>query len=113
MGELGSLWSAEEIKRRYGSFYDSSPKLRLDRRRVPEKLWPLLPYAEFWGISDDWAREKLVRQAPSDVRENLKATVAAFDAALTEWLAGPEADNPAPSDEYVAFSATVMAADYI
>jgi hypothetical protein len=35
------------------------------------------------------------------------------DDALDEWFAGPEADDPHPSDEYVAFSAMRMVADAI
>ncbi len=94
-------------------FYDCDPGLRPDRSKVPEKFWPLLPYAEFWGISDDLAREILVKEAPADVQLNLKAAVAAFDNAMDRWLAGPEADNTSFSDEYVAYSAMRMAADYI
>jgi hypothetical protein len=113
MSETSDILSAEQMKRRYGSFYDSSPKLHLDRRNIPGVLWPLLAYAEFWGIADDLTREILVEQAPADVQRNLKEVVAAFDSALDEWLAGPEADNPTPTDEYIAFSAMGMAADYL
>ena len=113
MSEATDILSVEQMKRWYGRFYDSNPKLHLDRSKVPEKFWPLLPYAEFWGVADDLTRELLVKQAPHDVRQNLKNVVAAFDSALNEWLAGPEADNPSPSDEYVAFCAMGMAADYV
>jgi len=102
------LWSADEIKKRYGSFYHASPRLDLDKHKVPEEYWPLLPYAEFWGLSDDSDREDLINQAPHDIRKNLKEVVAAFDVVLDEWLAGPEADNPKPTLEYVAFSAMRM-----
>jgi hypothetical protein len=113
MSETSDILSAEQMKRWYGSFYDSNPRLPLDRRKVPEKFWPLLAYAEFWGIADDLMRENLVKQAPSDVQLNLKEAVAAFDSAMDEWLAGPEADDPNPTDEYVAFSAMRMAAYYV
>jgi hypothetical protein len=113
MGETPDILSAEQMKRRYGSFYDNSPKSHLDPRKVPERYWPLLAYAEFWGIADDLTREILVEQAPADVQHNLREVVAAFDSALDEWLAGPEAHNPHPSDEYVAFSAMRMAAYYV
>lgn len=105
--------TAEEMKQRYGRFYDQSPMVRLDRGKVPERFWPLLPYAEFWGIADDWTREDLIEKASADVRQNLKAVVAAHDSALQEWLAGAEASSRTPSDEYVAFVAMIMAADYI
>ncbi len=73
----------------------------------------MLPYAEFWGIADDWTREDLVKSAPPGARENLKQVVAAFDNAMDEWLAGPEADASDPSDEYIAYSAMRMAAYYM
>jgi hypothetical protein len=91
MSENSGILSAEEIRRRYGRFYDQSPRLRLDRTKVPRQLWPLLPYAEFWGFADDWTRQDLVEQAPPEVQRNLKEVVSTFDDALDEWLAGPEA----------------------
>jgi hypothetical protein len=98
MPKTPKILSAEQMETWYGSFYERSPKLHLDRGNVPTQFWPLLPYAEFWGIADDWTREGLVKHAPVDVQQNLKQVVAAFDVALDEWLAGPEADNPNPSD---------------
>ncbi len=111
MSQTPSILSAEQMKRRYASFYDRSPKLDLDRKEVPEKFWPLVPYAEFWGIADDWQRERLVKDAPADVQFNLQEVVLAFDSALGDWLAGPAADDPPFSDEYIAFTAMRMAAD--
>lgn len=107
------ILSAEEMKQWYDHFYESSPKVRLNRANVPEQLWPLLPYAEFWGIADDWTREDLIEQAPADVQRNLKAVITSYNSDLEEWLAGPEASNRNPSDEYVAFAAMIMAADYV
>ncbi len=101
------------MKQRYGSFYDNSPRIHLDQDLVPERFWPLFAYAEFWGIPDELTRENLVDGAPADVQQNLKEAVTAFEDALEEWLAGPEADNPNPSDEYVAFAALIMAADSV
>jgi hypothetical protein len=72
-----------------------------------------LPYAEFWGFADDWTREDLVERAPLEVKRNLKDVVAIFDRKLDDWLAGPEAAGPHFSDEYVAFTAMRMAADYV
>jgi hypothetical protein len=97
----------------YGTFFECGTLLTLDQEQVPRPLWPLIPYAAFWGIVDDWERESLVRKAPLDVRENLKAIVAANDDLLDEWLAGSESSSPNPSQEYVAFSAMRMAADFM
>lgn len=108
-----AVYSDAEMKERYGHFYESASHLPLDQERIPRNLWPLIPYAGFWGISDDWARESLVRKAPEHVKDNLKAVVAAYDNFLDEWLAGAEASNSKPTPEYVAFSAMRMAADFI
>ena len=113
MIDTTELWSTEELRRKYGGSYLASTKSTLDKSKVPEKFWPLLGYAEFWGISDDGSREILVTQAPPDVQHNLKEVVAAFDDLLDEWLAGPESDEPNPSKEYVAYSAMRMAAYYV
>ena len=113
MGDTIKILNAAQMKERYGTFYDSGSKLQLDKARIPEQFWPLIQYAEFWGASDDWKREDLVRSAPADVLQSLKHVVAAFDNAMDEWLAGPEADDRPPSEEYVAFTALRMAADYV
>jgi hypothetical protein len=113
MSERPDVLDAHQIRQRYGTFYDASPKVRLDQANVPRHLWPLLPYAEFWGIADDLAREDLVEQAPGDVQQNLKEVITAFETALEDWLTGPEASDRKPSDEYVAFAAMIMAADFV
>ena len=101
-----------ELKAEYGEFFDHSAKVRLDKKKVPDRLRPLLPYAEFWGIADDAFRESLVQKAPPAVRSNLIAVIGANEDELDQWLAGPEADSPTPTKEYVAFSALRMAADF-
>jgi hypothetical protein len=84
----------------------------LDPARIPEELRHLLPLAERFGIADDWLREKVVREAKVEELEHLKKVVATSDDDLDKWLAGKEADSDSPSNEYVAFSAMRMAADY-
>lgn len=113
MGENNPVLSAEELERFYGDFYRKRPKARLHSNAIPRQFWPLVPYAEFWGIADDWGRESLVDEAPLSIQQNLKVVVALFDNALDEWLAGPEADHPPFSKEYIAFSAMRRAADYV
>jgi hypothetical protein len=107
------VFSVEQMKQQYGLFFTNSPRVQIDCTNVPKELWSLIPYAEFWGIADDWARESLVRQAPPEIQKNLKSVVSAFNDALDVWLAGDEADSPSPSREYIAFSAMRMAADFI
>jgi len=109
---MEGVLTTQEMEREYGSFFHRGSRMSLDRTGVPRNLWPLLPYAAFWGVSDDWAREDLVRDWPPAARQNLKAVIALFEDELDHWLAGPEADNPVPSPEYLAFSAMRMAADF-
>jgi hypothetical protein len=113
MDNADRIWSLDEMRCNYGTFFDTSPRVRLEKSHVPEMLWPLMHYAEFWGIADDVSRETLILKAPLTVRENLKYVVDIFDELLTDWLAGPDADDPNPTDEYVAFSAMRMAADFV
>ena len=84
----------------------------LDRCRVPSELHGLIALAERFGVSDDLAREQLVKRSPSRELQELKAAVAANEEALDRWLGGPEASGPEFSDEYIAFSAMRIAADY-
>lgn len=53
--------------------------------------------------------DRIAKAAP----EELAALTAInrYEDELDDWLAGPEADSPAPSAEYIAFSAMRMAAD--
>ena len=89
MSETPDILTAEQMKCFYGSFYDRSPRLHLDQRKVPERFWPLMAYAEFWGISDDLTREILVKEAPGDVQLNLKKAVGASTMPWTNGLQDP------------------------
>lgn len=107
------ILTSHRMEQLYGDFYKRGARQHLDRTKVPRNLWPLLPYAKFWGIVDDLDQEILVEEAPPHVQQNLKQVVDSFEDALNEWLAGPEADESDPSDEYVAYSAMRMAADFV
>jgi hypothetical protein len=112
MSKPSDILSTGQLRQHYGRFYEDNPRLQLERRNIPQTLWPLLAYAEFWGVADDLTREQLVEHAPAEVRHNLKQAVASLNGDLDKWLAGPEADDPHPTDEYVAYSAMRIAADY-
>jgi hypothetical protein len=45
-------------------------------------------------------------------RRSMKDAVEKYDSEFDLWLAGPEAAGPEYSDEYIAFSALRMAADF-
>ena len=84
----------------------------LNPENIPSALAPLLPVAERWGIGDDFEREAAVANAS---REELEALVHSIDGIsdddLYGWLSGPESFNPAPSAEYLAFTALTMVID--
>ena len=87
-------------------------KLQLNPANVPPELHQLIPLAELWGLSDDCDREQAVEQASPDQIAELKAAVDRFADSLDRWLAGSEANGVDFSDDYIAFSAMIMAADF-
>ena len=102
---------AGEMRRKYGLYAENRPVIKLDPNRVPEQLRKLIPLAEKFGISDDLIREDFFAKTPNGELRKLKRTLAQYDDLLDEWLAGPEADGPVFSDEYIAFSAMRMGVD--
>lgn len=97
------VYRLPEIKEKFGTCFTCGSLLTLDARQIPKKHWPLIPYAVFWGVADDWARETWAPKAPNDVKQNLRTIVAAYDDNLDEWLAGDEARSPNSSLEYQRF----------
>ena len=110
---MSEVYTVDEMRDRYGPFFFSKEMLSLNRSCVPSELWPLLPYAAFWGIDDDLAREALVQRAPKEVKKNLKEVLHLMETPLLKWLAGEESYDENPSPEYCAFSTLLMAADSI
>ena len=77
----------------------------LNPAKVPLALRHLIPLAERYGVSCDWERERLVASSTPEDIAALKAAISRHDDELDDWLAGPEADAPPFSNEYIAFSA--------
>jgi hypothetical protein len=102
---------AGEMRRKYGLTSENRPTIRLDPARIPAELWHLIPSAEQFGVSDDLIREDIIAKTPPEELATLRAAIAPHDAALDRWLAGPEADGPKFSAEYIAFACLRMAAD--
>ena len=100
---------AGEMRAKYGLYAENRPTIRLDPARVPELLRHLIPLAEKFGVSDDLIREDVVAKTPPGEVAVARAAVLALDHLFDEWLAGPEADGPKFSDEYIAFSCLRMA----
>ncbi|GEM_PF-1777841 len=84
---------------------------KLDPAKVPTKFRNLIPLAEKYGISDDGYRDELIDALDEAELRECAAFLEFYDDVLDEWLAGPEADGPSFTDEYIVFSALGMAAD--
>jgi hypothetical protein len=110
---MSNILNAEQMKEMYGKFYNQSPRITINRNRIPANLLPLFDYAQFWGILDEVTRLRLVHQAPAEVQRNLKEVVTAFDAILDDWLVQPEETEETMSLEYVAYTALRMASDSV
>lgn len=107
------LLTVRELRDRYQLLEFEAHVPRLDPLRVPEQLRYLIPYAQIWGVADDTLRSVMLTRASYESRADLKRVVYAADDLLDDWLAGPEADEASPSNEYIAFSAMRMAADSV
>jgi hypothetical protein len=83
--------------------------MKLDQTHVPESLWSMIPLAERWGDPDDGYRESAVQEATTADLEELVGAVVAAPEDFDTWLVGEESYSPTPSDEYLAFSALMMA----
>jgi len=104
--------SREELEILVGNHIKKTP-VTFNINDVPANLTNLIPYAEIWGISDDYERENLIEETPVIIKQNIKSIISQLEDELDEWLAGPEASLEKPSDAYIAFSALRMASDYI
>lgn len=102
---------AGEMRAKYGLTAENRPTIRLDPAAVPPALRHLIPLAEQFGVSDDLIREDIVAKTPAAELAAMRRAVAAHADAFDDWLAGPEADGPRFSPEYIAFSCLRMAAD--
>lgn len=105
---------ADKLHERYGDFFRDNID-PLDPEQVPAILRGLIPYAQLWGVGDDYERDQLVDSAPSQARQDLLDifSTQSFVRAVDQWLAGPEADGPKYSRAYIAFSNLRIAFDYL
>jgi hypothetical protein len=102
---------AGEMRKKYGLTAENRPIIRLDPKKVPKELRHLIPWAEKFGISDDLIREDFFAKTSAKEIAELKKLMSQHDDLLDAWLAGPEADGPKFSKEYLAFANMRMGAD--
>jgi hypothetical protein len=111
MSDEFKIRSAGAMRAEYGLMAENRPAIALDPARVPGSLHHLIPLAERFGIADDLIRQDVLAKTAAEELEAMKQAVRPLEDALDAWLAGPEAENPHPSDEYVAFTCLRMSAD--
>ncbi len=111
MSDRFEILPAGEMREKYGLTAENRPKIVLDAARVPAALRHLIPLAESFGVADDLIRQDIVAKTPADELEVMRRAIEPLNDAFDDWLAGPEADGPDFSDEYVAFTCLRMAAD--
>lgn len=87
------------------------PKLNPDR--VPSDCHKYISLAEKYGIADDGYRIDVLDCLCEGEKQELREFIRSCPPSLNDWLCGDEAKSKTPSDEYVAFTALVMAADYV
>ena len=102
---------AREMRAKYCLTAENRPTITLNPSAVPSALRPLIPFAEHFGVGDDLIRMDIVDKTPETELTAMRAVVEANSDSFDEWLAGPEADGPDFSPEYIAFSCLRMAAD--
>ena len=113
MSDEFEVLPAGELRARYGLTAANRPPIILDAGKVPAALRHLIPLAERFGVSDDLTRQDILAKATADESGAMRQAVRSHEDALDAWLAGPEADEPNYSDEYIAFSCLRMAADEV
>ena len=102
---------AGEMRKRHGLTTENRPIIKLDPSNVPEKLRHLILLEEEFGIGDDLIRADLLAKTSSSRLTEMNHEVRLREVALEEWLAGPDAQSPEFSAEYLAFSCLQMPAD--
>lgn len=75
------------------------------------QLLSLAELVKQFGKADDGERLRAIETASPGELARLRFAVHKNSDALDEWLAGPEADGPDYSAEYIAYSAMRMASD--
>ena len=100
-----------KYKDKYVEFF-TRKTIKLDPQEVPDALVPIIEYAEFWGISDDYERDSMVTSAPSEILKDLKLVFDENEDELQQWLAGPESYRLPLTESYSAFTAMTMAAHF-
>lgn len=78
--------TGRELKEKFGLTAENRPIIKLDPQNVPSELYPLIPYAEQWGITDDVVRRDALEKASLETLRDLVQTVHQYAKSLGKWL---------------------------
>jgi len=84
--------------------------VKLNPDKVPRPLVHLIPIAEKWA-PDGYHKDAVYNANASSSSDEVHCIDDVTNDDLFGWLAGPEADNPNPSPEYIAFTDLTEAID--
>jgi len=87
--------------------------MKLNQENIPPALHLLIPFAEKWGIGDDFEREQLVLKSTEAALSELVNCLDIIDEdELWDWLSGDDSFSDSPTAEYLAYTNLTMAIDY-
>ena len=85
--------------------------MTLNPDNVPPVLRTAIPFAEKWGIGDDYERENLIAEAsPTEWRKIVASLDDVDNSVLAQWLLQKSKEQPL-SKEFLAFTNLTMAVD--
>ena len=85
---------------------------KLEPENIPVDCRVYIALAEKYGIIDDGYRIDVVSKLDNEEKTELAEFLSLYPESLDDWLCGPESKANNPSQEYITFTALIMAADY-
>lgn len=86
---------------------------KLNPGKIPKDCYQYISLAEKFGIADEGYRIDLLDSLGENEKEELRSFIRSCPSSLNNWLCGKDSESKEPSDEYITFTALVMAADYV
>jgi hypothetical protein len=84
----------------------------MNKKKIPKKLYHLIPLVEKWGIGDDGYRDELVYESSyKDIEILINSLVDEDFEVLNKWFCDPKLVSE-PNEEYLKFSAFFMAYEF-
>ena len=80
--------SGAEFQQKYPGYFEEAVRNLppIDLECVPDNLKHLIPYAQIWGIPDDFVRSRFCESAPLDTAADFKRALAGTHSLYEEWI---------------------------